>query len=129
MILQGYLFLALTTRLKRTETFLAFCLTEILSVNFFMALDGDIVLSRRQGFYKCYGNLLSKISQINFAEVEVASGGYLKLMSFIIFQTNCGSLYCSRSYGSCNSKLAPPADGTNCGPRHVCRLHLHTIAY
>ncbi|XP_027060235.1 A disintegrin and metalloproteinase with thrombospondin motifs 1-like [Pocillopora damicornis] len=35
-------------------------------------------------------------------------------------KTNCGSLYCSRSYGSCNSKLAPPADGTNCGPRHWC---------
>lgn len=41
-------------------------------MNFFMALDGDIVLLRRQGFYKCYGNLLSKISQINFTEVEVA---------------------------------------------------------
>ena len=73
MILQGYLFLALTTRLKRTETFLAFCLTEILSVNFFMALDGDIVLLRRQGFYECYGNLLSKISQINFTN-ESGSG-------------------------------------------------------
>lgn len=43
-------------------------------MNFFMALDGDIVLLRRQGFYKCYGNLLSKISQINFTEVEVTGG-------------------------------------------------------
>ena len=33
-------------------------------MNFFMALDGDNVLLRRQGFYKCYGNLLSKFHKL-----------------------------------------------------------------
>ncbi|KAJ7365947.1 hypothetical protein OS493_002685 [Desmophyllum pertusum] len=34
--------------------------------------------------------------------------------------TNCASLYCMRTWSVCHSVIAPPADGTSCGPRHWC---------
>ena len=40
-----------------------------------------------------------------------------------LFQSDCGSLYCTQSGWSCYSKVAPPLDGTYCAPRHVRLLH------
>ena len=89
-------------------------------MNFFMALDGDIVLLRRQGFYKCYGNLLSKISQINFTEVEVASGGYLKL-------NKCPSLYFRQTVALCTVQDHTAVATVSLLPRRTVQIVDHAM--